>query len=131
MDGSSEGETLLRRFRLPKSEKWTTLSVKASFIRLCCRTVSEVFVYTMEGDFKHRIPMPGVVKSRIYICDDDEEGAMLIVDPEKNALRVMLLDGSLSDVRLNAEVRGPISACLVNDQLFVFSKDERKLIVFR
>ena len=75
--------------------------------------------------------MPGVIKSRIYICDDDDEGSMLIVDPEKHVIHVMLLDGTMYDVRLDSEVRGPISASLVNDQLFVFSKDEKKLIAFK
>ena len=124
-----EGETLWRRIEQPNHCQWCTLSVRLNKIRVC--TDNKVLVYSMNGDKVQEHLLKGMSEQYVFICDDDEEGAMLFSNFDTNSLHVMTPDGKLRDVTLAEPITGPLSACFLCGHLFVYSETDCKLVKFK
>ena len=124
-----EYESVWRRIEQPDHCQWSTISVRLNRIRVC--TDNKVHVYSMNGDKVQMHELKGMADQYTFICDDDEEGSMLFANFDTNSLHVMTHDGKLRDVTLQDPVIGPLSACFLRAQLFVYSETDCKLIKFK
>ena len=59
--------------------------------------------------------------TRTYICDDDDDGSVLIVDNGNHRFQVMSEQGEFSVLQLQPPVAFSSSAVLFNNQLYVKS----------
>ena len=62
-----------------------------------------------------------------YLCQEDDEGAMLIADYGNDRIQVLDKWRSWSIVKMNTTVNGPNGAVYVNGTLYVVSLNDSKL----
>ena len=84
-----------------------------------------VQVHSLRGELLQTHVAPGrrgagQSKNR-YICDDDDDGSVLIADCGNNRLQVMSEQGEFNVLQLKPPVSVPRSAVLFNNQLYLTS----------
>ena len=115
---------------------WVTMSVRNEQIRLCAQHRHDVTVYSNRGDellrtYDTNTGSGDDGESRCldnaFICDDDNDGSVLIADRNNNRLQVMSEHGEFSVLQLQPQVSWPRSAVLFKNDLFVTSMDKKTI----
>lgn len=73
--------------------------------------------YSTDGDSEAGLAEP-------FICDDDDDGSVLIADRFNSRLQVMTKQGEFSVVDLQPRVSKPRAAVLFNNYLYVISGED-------
>ena len=62
-----------------------------------------------------------------FICADDDDGSVLTADRDNNRLQVISEQGEFSVLQLQPPVSWPWSAVLINNKLYVTSRDKKQI----
>ena len=105
-----------------------TLNISNNQLRCCSRVTDAVKVYSLSGELLRTYVArgrrgAGRSKNR-YVCDDDDDGSVLIAEEGNDRLQVMSEQGEFSVLKLQPPVSGPSSAVLFNNQLYVTSRND-------
>ena len=102
-----------------------TLRVRKDQIMVCSAAKNRIAVYSMNGELECTYGKKGYSSSgHVYdpiICNDDDDGSVLIADRYNNRLQVMSPCRVFSIVMLEPSVQWPVGAALYENSLFVTS----------
>ena len=94
-----------------------TPSISNNQLKCCSAGDSVIKVYSLSGELLQTYGTSGVGDAGQFICNDDDDGSVLITDNDK--LQVMSEQGEFSVLQLQPPVSRPRSAVLFNNQLYV------------
>ena len=66
-----------------------------------------------------------------YICTTDDAGTAIIADSDNDRLQLLNANGQWNTVQLKPSVEGPMSACLMNDTLYVNECDNEMIHAYK
>ena len=112
---------------------YVTLSVRNDVITCCDVTDDTVKVYSLSGELRHTFAVAsandgdvGALKGAL-ICDDDDDGSVLIANSGNNQLLVMNDRGAFRALQLQPPVERPRGAVYVNGHLYVTSEKDKTI----
>ena len=112
-----------------------TLSVQNDQIVVCSAAKNRIEVYSMSGKLQRSYgkkggSSPGHLDDPI-VCNDDDDGNLLVADYYNNRLQVMSQQGEFSIVALSPRPCYPAGAALHESSLFVTSRDKKTISKYR
>ena len=96
-----------------------TLSISNNQLKCGSSTDGVIKVYSLSGELLQTYGTSGVGDAGQFICNDDDDGSVLITDNDR--LQVMSEQGEFSVLQLQPPVPGPRSAVLFNNHIYVTS----------
>lgn len=114
---------------------WMTLSARGNDVTCCSTKNGKIGVLTTSGQLRHAYGEPGSGGaghlSMATICDDDDDGSVLLADNGNGRLQVMSERGEFSVLRLQPPPPQPSAAVLFNNCLFVTSARSKAITKYK
>ena len=112
-----------------------TLSVSGHQIKCCSDVKGTIAVYSLDGRLlvkhgKRESGDAGQQKSPTICNNISDDGSVLIADNANHRLHVISEQAEFIELRMKPLVRSPVSAAVLNDRLFVTSKDTRAIYTY-
>ena len=108
---------------------FTMLSVQNNQLKCCSSGEKKIAVYSLTGQLLQTHGSKGSGDAGQfdgpYICDDDDDGSVLIADWGNNRLQGMSEQGDFSVLQLKPPVSRPRGAVLFNNNLYVTSASNK------
>ena len=147
--GSSDLQ-LLRSMQLPSCNTDCgrhTLTVSSQYIKVCCWITGRIIILNLDGQvksihgpgfevqitFREAANRDGSMKRRLrkpYLCQEDDESNVLIVDCDHDRVLLFTADCLWYDVTPDGELRIPYGALLLCGRLYVSSWAYKSITMF-
>ena len=122
-------------FQSPVKHGFNTLSISDTTITICSQCEHKLYIMNVRGEVIHTYGTHGSRDAGELddpvLCQEDEDGAMLLAEFWNNRLQILDEQRKWSIVNMQPEVKTPMSAIYVNHVIYVVSKRDLKLYSYK